>query len=96
LIRAAFRKAIDRLRRVARDSRHAAALTQLAHDEATSIPDERLRLIFTCCSCVGVGAASESSLRPMSPIQASSHLQKISQTQHFLPNAAKICLIGRQ
>jgi len=53
LIRAAFRKAIDRLRGVARDSRQAAALTQLARDEAAddpaSIPDERLRLIFTCC-----------------------------------------------
>ncbi|MEO5613307.1 MAG: DUF6596 domain-containing protein [Cypionkella sp.] len=53
LIRAAFRKAIDRLRGLARDSRQAAALTQLARDEAAddpaSIPDERLRLIFTCC-----------------------------------------------
>ena len=53
LIRVAFRKAIDRLRSAARDSRTAAALAVLAHDEAEDeaedIPDERLRLIFTCC-----------------------------------------------
>ena len=53
LIRAAFRKAIDRLRGAARDSRQATALSHLARDEAAddpaSIPDERLRLIFTCC-----------------------------------------------
>ncbi|MDZ4312684.1 MAG: DUF6596 domain-containing protein [Cypionkella sp.] len=53
LIRAAFRKAIDRLRGAARDGRQATALAQLARDEAAddpaSIPDERLRLIFTCC-----------------------------------------------
>ncbi len=53
LIRAAFRKAIDRLRGAARDSRQTAALIQLSRDEAAddpaSIPDERLALIFTCC-----------------------------------------------
>ena len=53
LIRVAFRKAIDRLRRTARDARERAALTLLARDEAEedaeAIPDERLRLIFTCC-----------------------------------------------
>ncbi len=53
LIRVAFRKAIDRLRRAASDARNTAALTVLARDEAgddpEAIPDERLRLIFTCC-----------------------------------------------
>jgi len=53
LIRAAFSKAIDRLRSASRDSRKAAALAVLARDEAEDdpedIPDERLRLMFTCC-----------------------------------------------
>ena len=53
LIRVAFRKAIDRLRRSARDARDQAAWTILSHDEATEDPemiaDDRLRLIFTCC-----------------------------------------------
>lgn len=53
LIRVAFRKAIDRLRLSARNSRNEAALAVLARDEAEEemqdIPDERLRLIFTCC-----------------------------------------------
>ena len=53
LIRVAFRKAIDRLRSAGRDSRTEAALAVLARDEAgddpEDIPDERLRLIFTCC-----------------------------------------------
>ncbi len=53
LIRVAFRKAIDRLRKTARDDRERAALLILARDEAEEdaelIADERLRLIFTCC-----------------------------------------------
>ena len=53
LIRVAFRKAIDRLRSAGRDSRTELALAVLARDEAgddpEDIPDERLRLIFTCC-----------------------------------------------
>ncbi len=53
LIRVAFRKAIDRLRRMQRDAAQTAALTVLARDEAEEeaqlITDERLRLIFTCC-----------------------------------------------
>jgi RNA polymerase sigma factor (sigma-70 family) len=53
LIRVAFRKAIDRLRRSRRDVDQAAAGAILAGGEAAEdtemIPDERLRLIFTCC-----------------------------------------------
>lgn len=53
LIRVAFRKAIDRLRRTTRDAARDAALAVLARDEAEEEPaeiaDERLRLIFTCC-----------------------------------------------
>lgn len=53
LIRVAFRKAIDRLRATARDTARDAAMAVLARDEAEEdpmvIPDDRLRLIFTCC-----------------------------------------------
>ncbi len=52
LIRVAFRKAIDHLRRTARDAAQVAELAVLARDEAEEpemIADERLRLIFTCC-----------------------------------------------
>lgn len=52
LIRVAGRKALDRLRAEGRSERRAAALAQLAPleaDEPEAIPDERLRLIFTCC-----------------------------------------------
>ena len=53
LIRVAFRRAIDRLRGFSRDARSAAAMAVLARDEAMEdpevIPDDRLRLIFTCC-----------------------------------------------
>lgn len=53
LLQVARRKAIDRLRGAARDSRRAQALAVLAADEAApeseAIPDERLRLIFACC-----------------------------------------------
>ncbi|NCT13354.1 MAG: RNA polymerase [Rhodobacterales bacterium] len=53
LLQVARRKAIDRLRGAARDSRRAQALAVLARDESAPepdvIPDERLRLIFACC-----------------------------------------------
>lgn len=52
LLTVARRKALDRLRAVGRDSRKAAALALLmeeASPEPEDIPDERLRLIFTCC-----------------------------------------------
>lgn len=53
LLQVARRKAIDRLRGAARDSRKAAALavlvTEAAAPEREPIPDERLRLIFACC-----------------------------------------------
>ena len=53
LIRVAFRKAIDRLRKSNRDAAQTRALTILARDEAEEDPevivDDRLRLIFTCC-----------------------------------------------
>ena len=53
LIRVAFRKAIDRLRARASDKARDAALSVLARDETEEdpgvIPDDRLRLIFTCC-----------------------------------------------
>lgn len=54
LLRVALRKAIDRLRSTARDARNTADLARLAVDEAAEtapdmIPDDRLRLIFTCC-----------------------------------------------
>ncbi len=56
LLRVARRKAIDRIRRMARFRERRAELERLAQeDEAAAnaeppdIPDERLRLIFTCC-----------------------------------------------
>jgi RNA polymerase sigma-70 factor (ECF subfamily) len=53
LIRVAFRKAIDAIRQQQRSDANSAALCFLARDEAMddpeAIPDERLRLIFTCC-----------------------------------------------
>ena len=54
LLKVALRKAIDRLRGGKRDARKAADLAVLAVEEASDmtpelIPDERLRLIFTCC-----------------------------------------------
>lgn len=53
LLQVARRKAIDRLRGAARDSRKAAALAILLEEEAApeppAIADERLRLIFACC-----------------------------------------------
>lgn len=53
LLQVARRKAIDRLRGAARDSRKAQAMATLAEDEAApepeAVPDERLRLIFACC-----------------------------------------------
>ena len=52
IITTARNRAIDRLRREAsRDARHAAALQLAEQDEIQEhdVPDERLRLIFTCC-----------------------------------------------
>lgn len=54
LLKVALRKAIDRLRGAARETRKAVDLGHLAQDEADDtepdmIPDDRLRLIFTCC-----------------------------------------------
>ncbi len=54
LLRAALRKAIDAYRRDAALSRHRDAIAVLAEEEAAdpdpqTIPDDRLRLIFTCC-----------------------------------------------
>ena len=54
LLRAALRKAIDSYRRDTTLSRHRGAMAVLAEEEATdpdpqTIPDDRLRLIFTCC-----------------------------------------------
>ncbi len=54
LLRAALRKAIDALRRDSTARRHAEAMERLSQDEAAlaeseDIPDDRLRLIFTCC-----------------------------------------------
>ena len=49
----ARRKALDRLRRIRREGQGAPALALLAEEradaESEDIPDERLRLIFTCC-----------------------------------------------
>lgn len=54
LIRVGLRKALDRLRGATREGRKAANWALLAEEEAAlpekqPIPDERLRLIFTCC-----------------------------------------------
>jgi RNA polymerase sigma-70 factor, ECF subfamily len=53
IITTAKNRAIDRLRREAsRDERHAQAALMLARDqpaEEEAVPDDRLRLIFTCC-----------------------------------------------
>jgi len=53
LMTVAKRRAIDRLRRAATQERHATVLDELAdQDEADmddSVPDERLKLMFTCC-----------------------------------------------
>ncbi|TDM05949.1 MAG: RNA polymerase [Ideonella sp. MAG2] len=53
LMRVAFRKALDRLRAEGRDGQREAAMhllnELLGQDEPQPIPDERLRLIFTCC-----------------------------------------------
>ena len=53
LLQVARRRAIDRLRHAGRTTRNLAAMAVLAEDEAAPepdlIPDERLRLIFTCC-----------------------------------------------
>lgn len=53
LLQAAYRKAIDRIRQNRSETRKVDALRPLTRDEMEEdpddIPDERLRLIFTCC-----------------------------------------------
>lgn len=53
LIQVAYRKALDQLRAEGRDGEREAAVQLiqdlLGQDEPEPIPDERLRLIFTCC-----------------------------------------------
>ena len=54
LLRVALRKAIDRLRAGKREGQRVADLSILAEEEAVEVeaadfPDDRLRLIFTCC-----------------------------------------------
>lgn len=53
IVTTARRRAIDRFRREAtRDQRHVQAALLLAHDETEedqAVPDDRLRLVFTCC-----------------------------------------------
>jgi RNA polymerase sigma factor (sigma-70 family) len=53
LMRVAFRKALDQLRTEGRSSEREEAMQLvndlLGQDEPEAIPDERLRLIFTCC-----------------------------------------------
>ncbi len=54
LLKVALRKAIDRIRSAARETRKTADLANLSGNEADDtdpemIPDDRLRLIFTCC-----------------------------------------------
>jgi RNA polymerase sigma-70 factor (ECF subfamily) len=53
LIRVAFRKALDQLRTEGRSNEREEAMQLvndlLGEDEPEAIPDERLRLIFTCC-----------------------------------------------
>ncbi len=54
LLKVALRKAIDRIRSAGRETRKTADLANLSGNEADDtdaemIPDDRLRLIFTCC-----------------------------------------------
>lgn len=53
LLQVAWRKALDRIRKGGTDAKTSRALGDLSLDEAgddeMDIPDERLRLIFTCC-----------------------------------------------
>lgn len=53
LLKVAWRKAIDRIRRAKTDTKTSDAMSVLAGnefaDDPEDIPDERLRLIFTCC-----------------------------------------------
>ncbi len=55
IIQTARHKAIDRMRRLARQQEHAAAFAATSEEhaepeyDADEIPDDRLRLIFTCC-----------------------------------------------
>jgi RNA polymerase sigma-70 factor (ECF subfamily) len=68
IITTARNRAIDRLRREAsRDDRHAQAALLHARDEpieAGAVPDDRLRLIFTCCHpALAIGAQVALTLR---------------------------------
>ena len=70
IITTARNRAIDRLRREAsRDNRHAQAALLHAQDapparEESAVPDDRLRLIFTCCHpSLGTGAQVALTLR---------------------------------
>jgi RNA polymerase sigma-70 factor (ECF subfamily) len=68
IITTARNRAIDRLRREAsRDDRHAQAALLHARDEPTeegAVPDDRLRLIFTCCHpALAIGAQVALTLR---------------------------------
>lgn len=54
LLRVGLRKALDRIRSKSRETRRAVdqailAREEAAEDESPDIPDDRLRLIFTCC-----------------------------------------------
>lgn len=53
LLQTAYRKAIDRIRQARSETRKLDALrpltTELAEESEDDFPDERLRLIFTCC-----------------------------------------------
>ena len=70
LLTTARRKAIDRIRREAkRDDKHVAAYDLLVTDEdndMTTITDDRLRLIFTCCHpALGIEAQVALTLRTL-------------------------------
>ena len=67
LLAVARNRAIDRLRRESsREARHAQAALFSAGDESMEddvVPDERLRLIFTCCH-PALATASQVALKP--------------------------------
>src|SRR5688572_32534668 len=74
IITTARRRAIDRLRREAsREDRHAQAALLHARDEPAEegvVPDERLRLIFTCCHPALAPAAQVRSEEHTSELQS--------------------------
>ena len=68
IITTARNRAIDRFRREAsRDDRHTQAMWLLGHDEPSKeevVPDDRLRLMFTCCHpALNIGAQVALTLR---------------------------------